>query len=92
METKLDKEILRKNGYKECYLNSRVRYFESSDNRVRVHTDLVVSEILWTVYVYGYKKEECVVIDYKDVTNIEQLNQLLCAHNIKELKHRHYGL
>ena len=86
MGTKLDEEILRKNGYKECYLNSRVRYFESPDNRVRVHTNLLVDEILWVVHIYGYQKKERILLEDKDVANIEQLNQLLCVYNIKELK------
>jgi len=86
MKTKLDEEILRKNGYKEYYLNSRVRYFESPDNRVRVHTNLFVCEILWTVYVYRYWEKERILIDRKDVANIEQLNQLLRKYNIEELK------
>ena len=86
MKTKLDKEILKKNGYKECYLNSRVGYFESPDKRVRVHTDLIVGEILWVVYVYGYWEKKRILLEDKDVANIEQLNQLLCVYNIKELK------
>ena len=86
METKLDKEILRKNGYKECYLNSRVRYFESPDERVRVHTNLFVCEILWAVYVYGYWEKKRILLDRKDVANMEQLNQLLCVYDIEELK------
>ena len=86
MKTKLDEEILRNNGYKECYLNSRVRYFESPDKRVRVHTNLIVGEILWRVHVYGYQKKERILLDRKDVANIEQLNQLLRVHDINELK------
>ena len=86
METKLDKEILVKNGYKECYLNSRKGYFESPDKRVLVQTDLFVCEILWTVYVYGYWEKKRILIDRKDVANIEQLNQLLRKYNVEELK------
>jgi len=86
MKTKLDEEILKKNGYKECYLNSRVGYFESPDKRVRVHTNLIVGEILWTVYVYGYWEKKRILLDRKDVANIEQLNQLLWVYDINELK------
>ena len=86
MKTKLDEEILKKNGYKECYLNSRVGYFESPDKRVRVHTNLIVGEILWVVYVYGHWEKKRILLDRKDVANIEQLNQLLWVYDINELK------
>lgn len=87
MKTKLDEEILRKNGYKECYPNSLIRYFESPDNRVQINTGYYSKNEYWQVFIFEYtdvcKKN---TLSLSDVCTMEQLNQLLCVYGIEELK------